>query len=94
MKTKRSAIMAGAAAIALILTACSSGDEGGDGGDGGDGGGEVAKDAFAGEASGTLDAWGFENADDVGQSRLDYVEGLLTEVEVQLDPTAFDSQKF
>ncbi|MDR2347678.1 MAG: extracellular solute-binding protein [Bifidobacteriaceae bacterium] len=41
-----------------------------------------------------LDAWGFENADDVGQSRLDYVAELLTGVDVQLDPTAFDSQKF
>lgn len=71
-------------ASALLLAGC-----------GGGGAGEVAADAdFDAEPTGTLKAWGFENADDVGQSRLDYAAEQLSDVEVELDATAFDSQKF
>ena len=49
---------------------------------------------FSSTPSGTLAAWGFENADDVGQSRLDYAAEKLGDVEVTLDATAFDAQKF
>ncbi|KJL47900.1 hypothetical protein RS84_01528 [Microbacterium hydrocarbonoxydans] len=49
---------------------------------------------FTAKPSGELRAWGFENADDVGQSRLDFVEEELGDVKVDLDATAFDAQKF
>jgi multiple sugar transport system substrate-binding protein len=75
-------------AAALALAACSGGSEGTDGG--GEGGGSE----FSTEASGTLRAWGFENADDVGTSRVEFAAEQLPEVDVQLDATAFDAQKF
>jgi len=49
---------------------------------------------FTAAPTGTLAAWGFENADDVGTARLEYAAEQLADVEVQLDATAFDSQKF
>ena len=49
---------------------------------------------FTAKAQGTLSAWGFENADDVGTSRLDYAAEQLEGVDVELDATAFDAQKF
>lgn len=70
---------------ALALAACSSG--------GGDEGGGEATD-FSAEATGTLNAWGFENADDVGQARLDFAAEQLPDVDVEIDATAFDAQKF
>ena len=82
---KRILGIAAIAASAVVLTGC------GGGGDGED----AAVDAdFSAEATGALKAWGFENADDVGQSRLDYAEEQLSDVEVELDATAFDAQKF
>lgn len=82
---KRILGIAAIAASAVVLTGC------GGGGDGGD----AAVDAdFSAEATGALKAWGFENADDVGQSRLDYAEEQLSDVDVELDATAFDAQKF
>jgi multiple sugar transport system substrate-binding protein len=78
----------GAAAVAAASVAVLSGCSGG-------GGTEAAADVdFTAEPSGTLAAWGFENADDVGQARLDYAAEHLAEVEVELDATAFDAQKF
>ena len=71
---------------ALALAACSSGGD-----DGGEGGGSAE---FTDSASGALRAWGFENADDVGQARLDYAAEQLADVDVELDATAFDAQKF
>lgn len=62
---------------------------------GGGGGADTATDAdFDADPTGSLKAWGFENADDVGQSRLDYAAAQLEGVDVELDATAFDSQKF
>ncbi|GIG29549.1 ABC transporter substrate-binding protein [Cellulomonas marina] len=75
---------------ALVLTACGGGDAG-EGGGGGGGGSAEFTDAAP---SGALNAWGFENADDVGQSRLDHAEEQLSDVDIQLDATAFDAQKF
>ena len=49
-----------AAASAVVLTGCSGGG-GGEEGTGGD-------VDFTAEPTGTLSAWGFENADDVGTS--------------------------
>lgn len=85
MRTTRRTATALLPITALALAACSSG-----GGDGGSG--EPAD--FGTEASGTLNAWGFENADDVGQSRLDFAAAQLADVDVELDATAFDAQKF
>lgn len=84
----RTHTLAGAAAIAasvLVLTSCSGG---------GDPSEQAADVDFSAAPSGTLAAWGFENADDVGQSRLDYAAEQLPDVEVTLDATAFDAQKF
>ena len=73
------------AASAVVLTGC------GGGGDASEMADEVD---WGAEATGDLKAWGFENADDVGQSRLDYAAEQLKDVKVDLDATAFDAQKF
>ena len=71
-------------ASVVVLAGCGSG-----------GGDEPTADAdFTTAPEGDLSAWGFENADDVGQSRLDYAAQQLGDVEVDLDATAFDAQKF
>ncbi len=75
------------ASSALLLAGCAGG------GGGGDNGGSGGID-YTSTPSGTLSAWGFENADDVGQSRLDYAAKQLSGVDIQLDATAFDAQKF
>ena len=71
------------AATVAVLTGCS-------------GGGAAAPQeaSFDQEITGTLSAWGFDNADDVGTSRLDYAASQLDGVTVDLDATAFDAQKF
>jgi multiple sugar transport system substrate-binding protein len=83
---KRMIGIAAIAASAVLLAGC---------GGGGNGGGATDGDVdFEAEPTGALSAWGFENADDVGQSRLDYAEEQLPDIEVDLDATAFDAQKF
>jgi multiple sugar transport system substrate-binding protein len=84
--SRRRAAIALLPITALALAACSSG--------GGDEDGGTGSTEFGTEATGTLSAWGFENADDVGQSRLDYAAEQLSDLEVDLDATAFDAQKF
>ncbi len=84
---KRMIGIAAVAAAAVLLAGC-----GGGGGGGGTAAGGEAD--FTAEPTGDLSAWGFENADDVGQSRLDYAEEQLSDVKVDLDATAFDAQKF
>jgi multiple sugar transport system substrate-binding protein len=78
---------AGAAALAatLALTAC---------GGGGDAAPEAAE--FSADYTGTVSAWGFENADDVGQARLDHAETVMSESDttIEIDATSFDAQKF
>lgn len=72
---------AGAIAAALLLTGC--------------GGGNAAAEAdFGADPTGALSGWGFENTDDVGQARLDHAAAQLEGVEITLDQTAFDAQKF
>lgn len=84
MRKRILGIAAMAAASAVVLAGCSGG-----------GAGEVAGDVdFSAEPTGTLKAWGFENADDVGTSRMDHAAEQLSDVEVDLDATAFDAQKF
>ncbi|WP_425462467.1 ABC transporter substrate-binding protein, partial [Miniimonas arenae] len=82
---RRSAAAAAALCLTGTLAACGGGDTS-------DGGTDADVD-FSGEATGTLRAWGFENADDVGQARLDHAAQALSGVEVELDATAFDAQK-
>jgi multiple sugar transport system substrate-binding protein len=57
---------------------------------------EPEGDKFSDEISGVVKAWGFENADEVGTSRLDHAEALLGEsdVTIDIDASAFDAQKF
>jgi len=75
--------LVGAVTAALLLTGC------------GGGGGAAAGEAdFEAEATGALRGWGFENTDDVGQARLDHAAAQLEGVEIELDQTAFDAQKF
>ena len=86
MKKRQRAFLAlGVASSMTLLAAC------GGGGGGDNGGGDIE---FTTSPSGTLNAWGFENADDVGQARLDHAAAELSEVEIELDATAFDAQKF
>lgn len=77
----RTATSALGVAAALTLAGC------------GTGAGAPADDVdFTGDASGTISAWAFDNADDVGEARLDHAEAQL-DVEVELDATGFDAQK-
>src|SRR3712207_1070636 len=74
---KRQRVLLAATAVASIaaLTACGSG---------GGGGQNSGADAdFTAAPTGTLNAWGFENADDVGQSRLDYAAEQLSDVDIK-----------
>lgn len=93
MKNRYTAIVAFGIAPALLLGAC-----GGGGGEEptepGEAAGEGSEGTFTTEPTGGIDAWAFNNADDVGQARLDYAEGELADLEIQLDPTGFDAQKF
>lgn len=83
MRKRSLAGVAAVAASVIVLTSCSGGSD------------DPAADVdFTATPFGTLAAWGFENADDVGQSRLDYAAEQLGDVEVTLDATAFDAQKF
>ena len=85
---KRQRVLLAATAMASIaaLTACGSG-----GGGNNNSGADVD---FTAAPTGTLNAWGFENADDVGQSRLDYAAEQLSDVDIKIEATAFDAQKF
>ncbi|MCX6501362.1 MAG: extracellular solute-binding protein [Microbacterium sp.] len=81
MRTRGGAAIGLGAITAIALTGC--------------GGGGAASDVdFSADATGTLTAWAFDNADDVGQARLDYAAGELDDVTIELDATAFDAQKF
>ncbi|WP_297410611.1 extracellular solute-binding protein [Naasia sp.] len=88
---KRQRILLAVTAVASIaaLTACGSG-----GGGGGASGSAGSGTDFSGKPTGALNAWGFENADDVGQSRLDYAAQQLSDVKISIEATAFDAQKF
>jgi multiple sugar transport system substrate-binding protein len=85
MRTTRAIIAAaGMAAALLVTTACSSS-------------GSTSSDNstdFSTKATGTLNAWGFDNADDVGKARIAYAARQLTGVTIKMDQTTFDAQKF
>lgn len=67
----------------LALTACGGGEEA-----------SQEEQDFKKEATGTLTAWAFDNADDVGQARMKYAESQIPDVKVTMDATSFDAQKF
>lgn len=88
MKNRQKVVLALTAGVSVFaLSACGGGGGGGGGGDDVDWGAEL---------SGEVRAWGFENADEVGTSRLDYAEAQLAEsdVTIDIDASAFDAQKF
>lgn len=83
MKTRQNVLLAfTATASVLALTACG-------------GGAATTEDtSFSDSPTGALSAWGFDNADDVGTSRLEYAEAELSDIDIKIDQTAFDAQKF
>ena len=61
------------------------------------GGGSASPSAtsdFKKEASGSLTAWAFDNADDVGKARMQYAASKLPDLKITMDQTPFDAQKF
>ncbi|MET4637970.1 extracellular solute-binding protein [Mycetocola sp. 2940] len=83
MKTRQNVLLAfTATASVLALTAC------------GGGGGTTEDTSFSDSPTGALSAWGFNDPDEVGQSRLDHAEEVLSDIEIKIDQTAFDAQKF
>src|SRR4051795_11107598 len=75
------AALAITASVALLAGCSSSG--------GSSSGGNFTKDA-----KGSLNAWGFDNADEVGTSRINYAKDQLKGVTIKIDQTPFDAQKF
>lgn len=76
-------------ATALALSACGGGGEGPEAE-----GSASAGPTFSTTVSGELAGWGFDNADEVGTSRLDYAKQKLSGVTIKIDETPFDAQKF
>jgi multiple sugar transport system substrate-binding protein len=72
-------------AVLGMTTAC---------GGGGATSGASEKAEFTKDATGTLNAWGFDNADDVGRARMEHAAQQLKQVQINLDQTPFDAQKF
>jgi multiple sugar transport system substrate-binding protein len=90
MEKRRVAFLAAGVAIAIglatVTTGCESGSD--------DGGGGAAAANFDPNPTGTLHAWAFDNADDVGKARMDYAAQQLHGVTITMDQTSFDAQKF
>ena len=88
MLSRRHALQAAAASTVLGLAACNrGGDSPGTGG-----GGEAHE--FTTTGSGPLATMGFNPSDEVGQSRADHAAEQLPDLQVEMDTTNFDSQKF
>lgn len=84
MKKRQHILVAVTAATSLFaLAAC-----------GGGSGNEASTASFDDEVGGVLHIWGFNNADDVGQSRLDYAAAQMPDVQIVSDSGGFDAQKF
>ena len=88
-KTSKALLAVSLAASMAAVSAC-----GGGGGDDPGSQDSSAAPAFSTNATGDLSAWGFENADEVGTSRLDYAKSKLSGLSIKIDATAFDAQKF
>lgn len=92
MKHARKTFLATIAGASLLaVAACGGGGNSGDGGPDDEGGSE-----FSTDISGAISLWGFENADEVAQSRIDLAEDKVGEsgVTFEIDASAFDAQKF
>lgn len=83
-KTTKALVAATAGAALFTLTAC------------GGGGGTPGAAEFSDTIEGSLSVWGFENADEVGTSRVELADAKVGEsdVDVELEAAAFDAQKF
>jgi multiple sugar transport system substrate-binding protein len=83
MKKRQTALTALAltASMALLVGCTSSGSN-------------TSDVSFSKKATGALNAWGFDSPDEVGTSRLDYAKKQLSGVNIKIDETAFDAQKF
>lgn len=91
MVNRRTKLLALGLVTPLALVAgCGGSSDGGSGG----GGQDADTQAFSTNATGTLNAWAFDNADDVGKARLNYAKQQLSGVDITLDQTSFDAQKF
>jgi len=92
MEKRRMAVLAAGVAVAFgvagVTTACESGSDDTTGGAG------ANASTFSSAASGALNAWAFDNPDDVGKARLDYAAQQLSGVSIKMDETTFDAQKF
>lgn len=88
MRSTHLALATLALAPLLLATACGSG------GGPTSPGSAKATASFGAAPSGTLNAWAFNNADDVGKARMAYVAKKLPGVNVKYDYTQFDAQKF
>jgi multiple sugar transport system substrate-binding protein len=86
MKRKRAVLLAlSIASVASMTAACGSSGGGTSSGAGAD---------FSANPKGSMSAWAFDNPDDVGQARLDDAKAFLKGVNIKMDETAFDAQKF
>jgi multiple sugar transport system substrate-binding protein len=86
MKRKRAVLVALTVASAVgLTTACGSSGGTSSSGKGVD---------FSGTPKGTMSAWAFDNADDVGKARIADAKQALSGVTIKMDQTGFDSQKF
>jgi multiple sugar transport system substrate-binding protein len=85
MKLRRTAVvLATAATVALLATACSSGSSSG----------SSSSASFSKKVSGTLTTDGFTPGDEVATSRVDYAASKLSGVKVEINKGSFDPQKF
>lgn len=81
----RQGIFGAVAAVALFATsACGSSGTGAN----------TANVDFGAKPAGTLTAWAFDNADDVGKARMAYAASQLPGVQITYDQTSFNAQKF
>jgi multiple sugar transport system substrate-binding protein len=84
---KRRSLGAALVSVALLaVTACGGGEDAGPE--------QQGEQVFTKAPSGNLQAWGFDNADDVGKARLEHAKQQLSGVNITLDQTGFDAQKF
>lgn len=83
MKKRQKTLLALAVTASVtVLAGCSAG------------GAATSDISYTTSPKGDLRAWGFDNADEVGTSRLDHAEKQLSDVKIKIDQTAFDAQKF
>lgn len=79
----RAAACAAVIASALLVTGCSGGSSP-----------QASPASFTAEPAGSLKVWGFSGADDERDARVAYAKKQLTGVDVSVDHTPFDAQKF